>query len=86
VYFYADRRSPTRFLFDYPFAVNSDLEAEAIADLRRRKPLYIFDSAIYEPQDWLGNAYPEKVKQFVDENYEYLGKVYYADMYRLKDP
>ncbi|MFQ5473012.1 MAG: hypothetical protein ACE5FA_09035, partial [Dehalococcoidia bacterium] len=84
VYFYADRKSPTRFLFDYPFAVNADLEEEAIRDLDERKPLYIFDSAIYEPEDWLANAYPEKLKQFVEENYEYVGKVYYADMYRLR--
>jgi len=85
VYFYADRRSPTRFLFDYPFAINANFEDEAIRDLNERKPLYIFDSAIYEPDDWLANAYPEKVKKFVDENYEYVGKIYYADMYRLKD-
>jgi hypothetical protein len=62
-----------------------NLEQEAIEDLKEQEPLYIFDSAIYEPSDWLANDYPQKLKQFVIENYEYVGKVYYADVYRLID-
>jgi hypothetical protein len=85
VYFYADRRSASRFLFDNPFAVNRDLEDEAIRDLAENRPLYIFDSAVYEPDDWLANYYPERVRRFIEENYEYLGKLYYADLFRLRD-
>lgn len=84
VYFYADRRPASRLMFDHPFAVRPELEEEAIEHLREEKPLYIFDSAIYEPEDWLANSYSHRVKQFINEEYDYIGKVFYADMYRLR--
>ena len=85
LYFYANRPSPTRFLFDHPFAVNHDFELEAVADLENNKPLYIVDSARYEPETDTLDYYPIEIKRFVDRHYEYLGKLYYADIYRLLD-
>ena len=84
VYFYADRRSPTRFVFDQPFQVNKDFEEEAIADLSRNKPAYVFDTAIYEKPGKLENYYSRPIHDWVAENYDYVGKIYYADIWRLK--
>jgi len=83
LYFYANRPSPSRFLFDHPFAVNRDFELEAVADLEKNKPLYVIDSARYEPATDTLDYYPIEIKRFVDQHYEYLGKLYYADIYRL---
>jgi 4-amino-4-deoxy-L-arabinose transferase-like glycosyltransferase len=85
LYFYADRRSPTRFLFDHAFAVDRKYEEEALNDLKARPPVIVIDSAIRErePKETV-NYYPVLVKEWIDENYEYLGRLYYADLYRLK--
>lgn len=85
LYFYADRRPASRFLFDNPFAVNRGFEDEAIRDLAESRPLYILDSAVYEPDDWLANYYSEPVKEFIEANYEYVGRLYYADVYQLRE-
>lgn len=85
VYFYADRKPASRLLFDNPFTVNGAFEDEAVRDLAKNKPVYIFDSAIYEPDGWLANYYSEPVSDFIKANYEYVGKVYYADVYRLRE-
>jgi len=84
IYFYADRSAPTRFLFDHPFAVDEKYEIEALADLQNESPLYVIDSAVHE-EDGLRDAdyYPVSIKRFIDENYEYIGRLYYADVYRL---
>jgi hypothetical protein len=83
LYFYAQRRSPTRFVFDRPFSVNRSFVQEALVDLQRNKPVYIIDSTSYET--WREHRYdPPEIKDFIDEHYDYVGKIYYADVYRLK--
>ena len=84
LYFYSHRRSPTRYVSDHPFKVKRSRMQEALADLEDNKPLYIIDSARYEP-DRPSNYYAVEIKAFIDEHYEYVGKVYYADVYLLKD-
>ena len=85
IYFYAERMSPTRFLFDHPFSVDEKYEMAALADLQREPPLYIVDSAAFEPGIFdADNYYPVRIKEFVDERYDYVGRLYYADLYRLK--
>jgi hypothetical protein len=100
LYFYADRESPTRYLFDHPFRAGDKYIDDAISDLEANPPLYIFDSAKYEYRlDQWGYPLPEvarlrvqedveyygqRVTEWIRENYDYLGKVYYADAYRLK--
>lgn len=85
VYFYADRKPGSRFLFDNPFAISNKFEEEAIRELAANRPVYIFDSAVHEPDDWLANYYSEAVKRFIEANYDYVGKLYYADLYRLRE-
>ena len=87
IYFYADRRAPTRFLFDHSFAVDEKYEIEALRDLQDEPPRYVIDSAAYEPDSLKAeNYYPARIKEFVDENYDYIGRLYYADLYRRREP
>ena len=83
LYFYADRRSPTRFIMDRPFWTNDEYIDQALAELNAAPPLYVIDSAIYE--EWSGQKlYTTEIKQWIVANYDYVGKVYYADVYRLR--
>lgn len=84
LYFYSHRRSPTRYMLDTPFSVDRSRVQEALADLEDNKPLYIIDSARYEPER-PSNYYAVEIKAFIDEHYDYVGKIYYADVYLLKD-
>jgi hypothetical protein len=81
LYFYADRRSPSRFMFDHPLAYNEEYAAQAIADLEAGKPAYILDTSVYEEQTDV-KPYVTSVREWIEENYEYVGKVYYADVFR----
>lgn len=85
LYFYADRRSPTRYMFDRPLEIDNSLVDDALRDLAQRMPAYIVDSARYET--YKTPQYDRsRFEMFFAEHYEYLGKIYYADVYRLKSP
>jgi len=83
IYFYADRRSPTRFIMDRPFWYSESYVDQALVELNENKPVYVIDSAIYEK--WSnGKLYTTRIKDWIVANYDYVGKVYYADIWRLK--
>jgi hypothetical protein len=83
VYFYADRLPATRFIFDRPFWYSGSYVEEALRELERNKPAYVIDSAIFE--EWSeGKLYTQEIKDWVVDNYDYVGKIYYADVWRLK--
>jgi hypothetical protein len=84
LYFYADRRSPTRYLFDDLFLADESLVEDTLEELRGDTPVFVIDSARYgEPGE---HRYDRSdFDQFLSERYEYLGKMYYADIYRLKE-
>lgn len=85
VHFYTGLRSPTRFMFDYPFQLHHDFEQEALADLKANPPVYIFNSPLDQPPGTPnGNYYPYDIYAFMQEKYEYLGMVYYAHVWHLK--
>jgi len=83
IYFYADRQSPTRYLFDHPFRAGDRYVADALAELNANPPLYVVDSAAYEPASRL-NHYNEDISRWVHANYDYVGRIYYADVYKLR--
>lgn len=83
LYFYADRRPPTRFLLDRFFRYSDSYTDEALSDLNANKPVYVVDSAIYE--SWAPQkVYNQRVKDWIVANYDYVGKIYYADVWQLK--
>jgi 4-amino-4-deoxy-L-arabinose transferase-like glycosyltransferase len=84
LYFYSDRRPASRYMFDRLYDVDASLEAATLADLESRRPAMIIDSARYETQR---ESYPsELLRGFIQDNYELLGKVYYADVYLIRSP
>ena len=83
IYFYADRRSPTRYLFHHPFLAGDKYVAEALDELNANPPLYIVDSASYEPVSTL-NYYNVDISRWINAYYDYIGRVYYADVYKLR--
>jgi len=60
------------------------LVESALHDLRNQPPALIIDSARYGPSDT--HEYDRSgFDRFLTDRYEYLGKMYYADVYRLKE-
>lgn len=85
IYFYADRRSPSRFLMDRPFWYTDKYIDQALVELNANKPIYVVDTAIYEAwQEEDDSNYTYRVKDWIVANYDYIGKVEYADVWRLK--
>jgi hypothetical protein len=86
VYFYTKLSSPTRFLFDYPFQLDHDFEQEALADLKADPPKYVFGSKLDQPPEIPNDDYyPYAIYNWVKDNYDYVGQIYYAYMWQRKD-
>jgi 4-amino-4-deoxy-L-arabinose transferase-like glycosyltransferase len=84
LYFYADRYSPTRFLLDRPFWTNDEYVEQALAELNADPPVYVIDSAVNE--QWSQQKlYTPEIKAWIVENYDYVGEVYYAEVWKRKD-
>ncbi len=84
VYFYADRQPAIPYFYDWVLEYDEEALAEVIAGLRAARPAYFIDSAqapLFE--DW-GAAHPPELRAFVSEYYDYVGRIYFADVYRLK--
>lgn len=85
LYFYADRQPPGRYFYDW--AVNYDERnlAEVLSDLRKARPKYIIDSAqapLFHDYD---ESHPPELMGFIEANYQYIGRFYFADVYKLVD-
>ncbi len=85
VLFYARRESPTRFMFDYPFYLNHSFEQDALADLNQRKPKFIFGGYTDIPPSVRSSDYfPYDIWDFIQQNYDFVGRVYYTNVWQLK--
>ena len=63
--------------------MDSEYVLQAERDLAANPPKYIIDSARYDP--WEPGRYDDSgLRSFIADRYEYLGKIYYADVYRLR--
>jgi hypothetical protein len=72
-------------LFDYPFFLNHQFELDAIQDLKANMPKYVFYSPLDEPPSQSGgDYYPQTMYDFIQQNYDYVGRIYYADVWQLK--
>jgi len=82
IYFYADRRPAVRYFYDYVYAYDEESVRVTIDALRAEKPVYVIDSMqppLFEPAQQ-----PAAFQQLLDEEYEYEGRLYFANLYRLK--
>ena len=84
LYFYADRTPASRYMFDHLFDNDPSLINKAIDDLGNAMPVYIIDSSPYDGQrvDYDDSPF----RGFISVNYDYVGKIQYADVYRLRAP
>ena len=80
IYFYADRSPAVRFFYDRPYWLDAATLTETIASLRQARPQYIVDTQPGDAWDY----HPPELMALLAQQYDYVGKVQYADLYRLK--
>lgn len=84
IYFYADRQPAARFLYSQPFTLDGTAMSDTLRTLREVKPTYIVDTVQpplyhgWESQD------PQDFLRLLIDDYEYVGQVEFAQVYRLK--
>jgi hypothetical protein len=92
LYFYADRRPAARHFYDRQFWLDPSTLTETIEVLRAERPAYIVDTVMRtSPLPELGvtarvgpNYYPPEFAALLVDYYEFVGRVLYADIYRLR--
>jgi 4-amino-4-deoxy-L-arabinose transferase-like glycosyltransferase len=84
VYFYADRQPAIPYFYDWYVHYEDDGMEKVMTGLKESPPVYFVDSnqAPLFP-DWEA-AHPAELREFLDENYDYAGRIAFADVYRLK--
>lgn len=84
VYFYADRQPAIPFFYDWVLKYEAAPMHEIIADLETARPVYVIDS-LQAPlfENW-HTSHPAEWQQFLSGGYDYVGRVEFADVYRLK--
>lgn len=84
VYFYADRQPAIPYFYDWVLQYDAVPIETVVAQLEAAKPAYIVDS-LQAPifDDWAA-AHPPAWRNFLAENYFYMGRVNFADVYMLK--
>ena len=89
VYFYADRPPAARFFFEAALRRRPAEQAALIEQLRIVRPRFIVDTF---RQDYRYNvsddfdARPEAFLALLAEQYEFVGTMHFADVYRLREP
>ena len=67
-----------------PFWYSDGYVDQALEELNADPPIYVIDSAIYE--DWSEQKlYTTRIKDWIVANYDYVDKVFYADVWKLKE-
>jgi len=86
LYFYANRRPAIRFMYDRPFSLDPPTFDEAMNDLRKVRPILIVDSVSALTEQGWDAQHPAALREFLASEYEFVGRVEFADFYRLKGP
>lgn len=84
VYFYADRQPPGRYFYDWALNYDERNLTELLVDLRAERPKYIIDSALAPLFEDYDESHPPAVMEFIENNYRYIGQIYFADVYELE--
>lgn len=82
IYFYADRRPAVRYFYDWAYLYDNATLPRTMEALRQAKPVYIIDST--QPPLFKSEPQPLPLKELLAEDYQYVGRIYFADVYRLK--
>lgn len=84
LYFLADRAPATQFIYDRSFWLEEDTFEEAMRDLRSNRPALIIDSLSVDLVGSRAGDLPPEFSSFLRDNYQYVGRLHYAQLYRLK--
>lgn len=84
IYFYADRPPAIRFFYDWAVEYDPNNLPKMIAALQQALPVYVIDSAQPPLFEDYRRYHPAEFTGFLEEHYEYAGRIYFADVYRLK--
>jgi len=84
IYFYADRRPAVPYFYDWAYWYDVETLPETVEALRQAKPVYVIDSAQAPLFKDYPRYHPPEFRAFLDESYEYIGRIYFADVYRIK--
>jgi hypothetical protein len=84
IYFYAERQPAVRYFADHTFWWDEETLYETIKALRASRPVYIIDTALPPLFDY-EESHPPVLTNLLGEKYEYVGRLYFADIYKLKD-
>lgn len=84
VYFYADRQPPGRYFYDWALNYDEGNLEELLANLRVARPKYVIDSALQPLFEDYDGSHPAELMRFIEDNYRYIGQIYFADVYELK--
>ncbi|MDA1061407.1 MAG: glycosyltransferase family 39 protein [Chloroflexi bacterium] len=97
IYSYAGRLPAARYFYDLVIYVRRDQNplAEVVGDLREHRPAFIVDSTAElkdtewemweKPDAWKGvDMHPPEWQALLAERYEYVGRMAFAEIYRLK--
>lgn len=84
VYFYADRAPAIPYFYDWAIQYDAVPMDEVLDRLNAARPAYIVDS-LQAPvfEDWAA-SHPVEWREFLDANYDYAGRIYFADVFVLK--
>jgi hypothetical protein len=82
IYFYADRRPAAQYFYDWAYQYDDVTLQKTVEVLSLKRPAYIIDSV--QPPLFPPGPRPAALKALLDEDYEYVGSLYFADIYRLK--
>lgn len=85
VYFEADREPAVRYFTDWPFWWEDRTLYETIKELRETKPVFIVDSVQQPLYEDMSDYSAPAFRSFLSDNYEYVGRLQFADIYRLRD-
>jgi 4-amino-4-deoxy-L-arabinose transferase-like glycosyltransferase len=75
IYFLADRRPCSRWLYNRPYEVDRSMLTEVMTDLKKREPAVILLTEESPP--------PLELQSFIGERYCYAGQTKYAKLYTL---
>jgi len=83
IYFYADRRPAVQYFYDWAYQYDERTLAVTVEALEDAKPVYVIDSL--QPPLFAPSQRPDVIDKFLAQNYEHESRVYFADVYRLRD-
>ena len=84
IYFYADRQPAVRYFSDWPFWWDDQTLNQTVAALRLTRPVYLIDSALPPLFPDYRQYHPPVLMSLLQTDYDYVGRIYFADVYRLK--